>query len=391
MAGMRESSATLRHPILSLLLLAGASTPLGAQVLIPEPTPAPGAQAAPAQRTRTRIVAAAVGDELIKSGDLFGQVQMEMAQGRIRDLDQAEERMDELLQEMITRKLKVQAGQDMGFEATLIENFVDQLLSNQTERFGGTVAASRFLQESRIDPSDWRAVTRNEVYAAQWEQAVLGRGPGATGRPTVDRYIRPGELHAYYQSLLVSRDPADRAQLGEQPERVVLQELILPLADGDPELVVDRARLLIEAHEGGEDFTQLVRLHGAGKESDGIRRPQAVEALREFGNNRHGNQQLHQFALGAAPGDVSPPLLGATPRGQRAVWVYRLVERLDPTGPQAFLDQDLQDRLRDLLQGRIDDYRERVALQDVAGSAYVWPRDSWTAGTPVDVLREVDF
>ena len=77
--------------------------------------------------------------------------------------------------------------QPVPFDPKLIDNFVGNYLEDQTERFGGTVEAARFLRENRLDPGDWRNVTRNEVYAAQWEQAVLGRGPGATGRPRAAR------------------------------------------------------------------------------------------------------------------------------------------------------------------------------------------------------------
>ena len=113
--------------------------------------------------------------------------------------------------------------------------------------------------------------------------------------------------------------------------------------------------------------------------------------LRRLSATRHRDERLFEFASSGAKDDVSMPWPAQLDSGELGVVMYRIEEKVEGIPAQSFADVDLQERLAKHLLELLDERRERVALRRIANSAYIWPRDGWTAQAPPQVLREVEL
>lgn len=317
-------------------------------------------------------VAAVVGDQIVTLRELDEFVaQRANAVGLSRQEDLARIRLG-YLEERYLLLLKVQAGQDMGFDPELVRRGEQRLFAEEVELRGGPVAASKQFAALGQRPEQLQKFLRRRLYIQSWEWAQTGRAAGASGRVSVDRNLRPGQNWSAYQLALKSPDPAERAMVGMMPPQVVLQQLVLPIEEnGGEESTLELARTLIEEARSGTDFTDLTRLWGAAPD-DGILEPRTLTELEQTSRFLHRSAALWEFASTAAVGEFSAPMLGWQ-RGLPGVWVYLMRERIESTPARDYLDAALQRRVRAGILRSLDQLRLRVALKGVANSVYVWP------------------
>jgi len=324
----------------------------------------------PPEPTRVDGVLAVVNDDIITLSEIEFVRWRESRAGNAIDRER-------ILSERVSSLLKTQAGEDMGFDPEQVQTLLDERFEHEVERRGGAVGASAFFVENRLPPGELREFWRRELYAQAWEDAVTGRRASAGGRPSVDRYVRPGQRWAFYRMLEDSSNPRERRMLGELPERVAIQELILPTEEfGGVDSALELARELLRSYGGErEDFDALVLSYGAVKQGAGLSEPVPVEGLRGMSESRHGDTSLYEFARTAAVDGVSEALLGRKPgTSHQAVFVYRLHERLPAVGPRRLLDPSLRQDLDRDLSERIDALRISMELERTADAAWIWPR-----------------
>lgn len=317
-------------------------------------------------------VALVVGNEIVTRGELNAFVRRranDLGVSRPEDLLKIQSRF---LFDHYLLLLKLQAGQDMGFDPEIVRRGEQRMFAREVERMGGPVAASRNFAARGERPDQLQEYFRQQLYTTSWDQAQTGRSAGATGRISVDRNQRPGQNWSAYQLALASTDPAERAKIGALPPRVVLQQLVLPLdANGGEASTLELAQRLIDEVRGGADFTELVRLWGAASE-DGLVKPETLAKVEERSRFYHRSAALSEFASTAAVGEFSDPMIGWE-RDVPAMWVYRMHQRIERTPAGDYLDAAVQKRLREQILRSLDDLRRRVALEGIADSVYVWP------------------
>ena len=324
-------------------------------------------------------VVAVVGEEVITFSELRYAVMRAARSGAKAD-------PETILNEQVRRLMKTQAGQDMGYDPELVEELLQGRMEWIVDKQGGAVKASTWLRDAvGMRPDELEDYYRRELYAQSYEGALTGTQPGVDGRVGVDRYIRPGQRHAAYELIATSADPAEREKIGAVPERVVLQELILPLdTHGGQRATIELATALRDAALGGEDFGQLVLLHGAAKENRGLTAPLPVPSLVQVSANRHGTDELARFAGDADVGAVSEPLVGGALNSERqAVFVYRLDQRIPAEPPRPYVSRETQKVLTEDLEKALDRLRLAVGMERLRETIYVWlPAGAADGGPP---------
>lgn len=316
-------------------------------------------------------VVAVVGEDVITFSELRYAVLRAARSGARADPDQ-------ILNDQVLRLLKTQAGQDMGYDPELVADLLEGRMDWIVDKQGGAVKASAWLKDAvGMRPDQLEDYYRRELYAQSYEGSLTGTQPGVDGRVSVDRYIRPGQKHAAYQLIATSTDPAERQKIGAVPERVVLQELILPLdAHGGQRATIELATALRDAALGGEDFGQLVLLHGAAKENRGLTAELPVPSLAQVSASRHGTDELARFAADAEVGAISTPLVGRALNSERqAVFIYRLDQRLPAEPPRPYVSLETQRALTADLEKALDHLRLAVGIERLRETTYVWLPD----------------
>lgn len=269
--------------------------------------------------------------------------------------------------------LKVQAGNDLGYDPELVEFLTDRNFELSIQGMGGHRLASETFQAQSVTPEQYRQQIEDRLLESSWSESVTGKAPAGIGRPIVDRYVRPGWVHSTYVNFEGSGSRQERALIGMHGERVVLQVLVLD--EGDyPDTERLGAGLRKQYEDGERDFTSIVRTFGSGKsrERDGLLAPVEVQSLRQVGRARHATDALWELARSGKVGQVVGPLLREEDEA-RAWYLYRVEERLPATEPDAFLDRETQHRVVDYLQLKMDTLREERAFQAVLGDSYIWP------------------
>jgi hypothetical protein len=193
---------------------------------------------------------------------------------------------------------------------------------------------------------------------------VTGRDAGPSGRPSRDRYVRPGQiLHAYRKT---------RDDLGE-PGRVVLQQLIVSTSSaGGEALARELAEELRARALSGEDFGVLAETYGNTEPgSRGITRPMSEQSLSER------FPVLAEFLGGAAPGDISKVLPFERDGSVVGFIVVKLLERQEPEAVPFEAPERQQDLSEQILSER-DRYWLASGLGELLQASYVWPKDVFT-------------
>jgi len=360
--------AMLHLALLPLLAVPGPVGPQGA------PTPPPPDEAPPAAAPRVEFAdrtLAVIHGMIITWSDVQAMLRREMEAGRVAAPDQRERQARMLFLEQRDLLLQSQAGQDMGFPPEAIEQYVDVLFDGAVERRGGPAQASESFASQSYTPTEYKAVLHEQILARTWRDAITGKGYGPTGRPSKDRYLRPGLMRAFYD--LEKAGPfAER--LGGQLEAVQLQVLIVPVGDAGPEDALEKAtQIRLAVLERGADFTAMVRNFSASTEGDGIRQRVPLDLVARVGVERHGSNALGDFCRSAQKGEISAALPGRDPQtGREAVYVYKLLEYRAPREVGQFEDLELQESLRELLHEVLDRQHMEKAMKDLVNSAGVW-------------------
>ena len=375
--------------ILSLALLLGGAPALPTPPARLESARLPASSSArqtdgqtdPRAEDELPVTALIVGDQIVSYTSLEQVLRREMAVGNIKagSKDDLERNFRRIGNETLVRYIKVQAGKDFGFAPEVIDSIVKRQLEREVELRGGAVDASSDFAQFGLRAGEYQEFTRERVLSAQWERAVIGLGPSGQGRPTVDRYARPGQLYADYRGRLESKDPARRAEIGVYDERVKMQELILDVeTHGGEEPTMQLAEALVSALEGGADFGELVQLHGEVRNRDGVLAPQPIQTLEAYSNHLFHNSVLGDFARDAKVGEIMKPSLGQAPGKRQGVFLYKMLERLEPSPAKPFTDRELQLELLKRAQTALDDVHLQDALRQQEESIFVWPRDTWS-------------
>jgi len=372
-----------------------------------EPTPGPPRPPASDDDNVSNIelvlgegVVAVVGRQLIRRNDVLaafesGAYEREIVglaeKRRSTDANARRQGLEQVLVEILRDHLKAEGGRNQGYAPEMIEAILAQRMSDLQRNVGGAVAAAEMLRKGGYDPESYN--TRNEALLLRqtWQRSVTGLAPGPTGRASVDRYVAPGLLELEYRNRLESRSAEDRASVGQQPKRYVLEQVILGLHEYRQ---LDRTRDTLEfAKEVGERIKAEVLAGTLTMESAARQFTQPQNRIAEWqvdplseaqiqalARARYEGTAMAEWVLGASPGDVSEPFLLKYPDDKgvlkpAALVVFRLAEVLPATDPTPLGDTSVQERLRTEIQGGWDDARTERALFDLLEATYVLPLD----------------
>lgn len=281
--------------------------------------------------------------------------------------------MAEALEIRLRDLLMVEAGRTLGFDPGLVSDYTKATFEEQVEALGGHRAFSDALRQRYLTPQDRRKQIEDQILGDAWRASVSGRAAGPTGRVSVDRYISPAWLEAAYEDFKRSTSPADRALVGIQPERVVMRQLVIEETESNDGEALARA-LRAQAETDNADFGGLIGRYGSAfRETGGLTDPFSLDLAREASQNLHGSNALYEFGKTARIGDYLGPLPATSEGGRKGWWVYRLEERLPATEALPFTDPEMQRRLLDRVQRRLDDLREQTAFRAFLARTYVHP------------------
>ncbi|MBL8863875.1 MAG: peptidylprolyl isomerase [Planctomycetes bacterium] len=269
----------------------------------------------------------------------------------------------QILTDRVKERLGIQAGANLGVDERLIDRRVADSMERLRERENGVVGLARFLESRDISGPDVRLRLRDDIYGQLWTSGQTGEAPGPLGRVTVDRYVRPGALRFQYQQALLR--PAEVEALGGSVGLVRFQQIVLdPARLGGLDAAREEARSLAQRVAAGEDMAELARLHGGDPGSDGVTEVEEARLAELF-------PEIASFTARATPGEISTPIASEA-RGRSLVRVVRFLERRAPVEPE-FRDAQLQGKLRQTTQNRLEQYRLESAYAALLRGSYVWP------------------
>jgi len=381
---MRTKSSSLKTvALLALSCLSGSSfaqpghqgLPTSTQGSEPAADPSPQSPQSPQAPTHELLdgVAAIVGDEIVTYSEIEFSRQQEASAGRTVE-------RGVILDRRIRELLKSQAGRTLVVDRELVKLQIDSRWRDEVEARGGAVQTSAALAAGAMTPMRLREIWRDALYAQVWEDSVTGAGSGASGRPIIDRYIRPGQCLAFHRILSNSPNPADRARVGGRPAQALIQQLVLPASEyggvDDTRTFGDELSQL--ASSGRSDFGDLVARYGASgtRETRGQGAPISMAEMEQLSVTRHRTRALLNFVTSSEPGDISEPFLGWKPGSDvQAIFVYKLIEHLPAREAKEYTDPTVQKNLERELLAQFDRVRVDIALQDAYKSSF-----SWTSG-----------
>ena len=279
--------------------------------------------------------------------------------------DELRERMAEVMNLRVQSLLKTQAGKDLGFEPSMVQQLVRDELERKEERMGGAAGMGDRVANSLLDSGSFYESTESDILQELWARSVDGRFPGPGGRPYVDRYVRPGRLKFEYER--------NKGRL-TLPATVTLQELAIDAQRiGDLGEARAYAEELLNRILAGEDFGEVaVQAGAADRDTKGVLQPLEETRLQ-------GIPFVDEFIATAEVGDVSdvlPIRLDGVLRGFR---VLKLLAYERPE-PPPFEDRDFQSDLTRNIQEAMDRGRAEAALARLFDAAYVWPPEAFGRG-----------
>jgi len=334
------------RPLLALGLLAA---PAAAQRIADLPRPQPAAPS-PADG-----VALQAGDAIVTLFELnrFLAEQLRTQPNTTRAQDR--ELLNRAVHEVAVQELEVQAGEELKLDPRQVDLIVESQFQDQLREDGTSAFVDR-LREAELDAFAKKDADREELMSVLYRRKVLGL-PVADQRPTVDRYVRPGQLRATYL--------AKRHELA--PTRVRYEVLLVSArAVGGPEQALAFCEEARERIEAGQPFAELVEEYGADlRDTGGVTPWLPLQGLPD--------QRL--AALGEGPLGVlsSPmPIFGESgPDPGVGYQIARLLERDEPE-PPGFDDPQVQRQLRVFVTNIQDQRRLTLAQEGLASSSYVW-------------------
>jgi hypothetical protein len=318
---------------------------------------------------------AIAGNEVITLSDLRSKLATNEFQNRAKAGESFERLETDALVEIIETMMQIQAGKDRGFDPLFVDAITDNRFEELIEEKGGHSEFSTSLQNFGISPQEYKAQVKDALYRRVWRESMTGQQRGPLGRFSVDRNIRPGLLKSAYGAYASSKVARERALVGAEPERVVLQAIVLDVQryGGLDKCMALARQLRADAASGEQDFEFLVNAWSEFKTNGGVFEPVSTGAmLRNMSLNWHGSEELSSFVQGAQPGDVSQPIVRQEPYG---LFIYRLVELLPANTPTPFEDVELQRRLEAALVADLDEIRLERAMRELKAVTHVWPPD----------------
>ena len=271
-----------------------------------------------------------------------------------------------LQREMVLAAVGAQAGETMGIDPALIERSVREWERRVIESKGGVADYSKFLAEKGLTAEEMREQTRRTVLREVWEDSRTGKGPNQNQRVIADRYVRPGYIRMNYTQL--ARDPRLVAKIGGTSSQVVLQILEIDPAKvgGTSSAEVAATKMRARIATGETDFEAESGFIMSGTKY-GPRDPIDESTLPGV------DPALAKLVARAKDGEVLAPV---PPQDKIPQWrVVRLVKRIPAVVP-AFSTPGLQDKIRELLEGMLDELRLAEARGEQYAGSYIWPPEA---------------
>lgn len=275
--------------------------------------------------------------------------------------------------------LAEQGGRDLGFDEAQVRRMVNNWEDNLIEEAGGVGQRSENLLAEGSAAHLERAQLTGDIYRISWERAITGRDAGPLGRPTKDRYVRPGQIRRLYEQA--SRAVGGLEQLGATVGAYRLQILVLDVQElGGIDATLERGEEIQRRLAAGESFDALVEEFGAEKGQASLLRPLSSLELARIAEFDDSWGELARWTVNAEPGTWSEGIYVGS-RGSESVQIAKLLERPEPL---AFDTVVAQEAMRRHTQEVRDGYHRGLALEELKRSAYIWTPDYG----PVDAPQE---
>jgi peptidyl-prolyl cis-trans isomerase SurA len=202
-----------------------------------------------------RIVAV-VGSEIILLSELDEEVYLAHLRGELNLEDEAgvEKYRSEVLDALVEGKLLIEEARRQGLRATReeIDRAVENMIQDVRSRFPTEEAFTEQLQREGTSADGLRRTYRDKVE----EQLVVRQLVDKTVRSKV--LVADGDVKAYWDS--------HQGEIPDVPARLQLRRILVGLsADSQVDsAAVERARLVRERLDNGEDFATLAKVFSEG-------------------------------------------------------------------------------------------------------------------------------
>lgn len=277
--------------------------------------------------------------------------------------------------ENVDNLLKRQAGEDLGFDETIVKARANDIWEDRVTEKGGITRATRELTSSSETVTEKREEIEGDLYSMSWTSSVLGRDAGPGGRPMFDRFTRPGLLRQRYERMVLTGLEVEQAlkRAGARPAQYQFQVLLVdPRRLGSEEAARQKAEQIRAALVAEEVDWEDALLNFGELPSD----VNEIDRRSLLGIYDPGSGVLASFMDEAALETFSPvvPLAPLDPRGRRSLRgfaIYKLLGRTEAYVPP-FTEPGVQKELQRYMRLQRDEARYKEGLDELRKKAYVW-------------------
>lgn len=315
-----------------------------------------------------RVVDAAiliVNEDIITVGALSRQVARRANETNARDDATLARIWQEVASTAVSARLRVQAGRNMGFDEAQVDRYARDDFQNWTERQGGVVGLTRFLDKENLTVDEFKEFRRDLIYQELWENSVTGEGASVAARPSRDRFVRPGKLRFEYERAKAS--PTRAESIGGRTEQVDFERVLVPYDPTEPGAAA-RAKDTIESLRArliaGENMERV--LDALGIDPKALSRSGPTDTVRA----RKLITEADEFLASARPGDVSEPI--AIERKTSRGWILLRIDARQDAEIPALADIVVQRKIADASRKEIDEFRKELARRQVEARSYIW-------------------
>ena len=274
-----------REIVLSLLILAGATSGLDAQGL---ETQAPG------EETIDQVVAI-VGDSVVLLSQLLQREAEMQAQGMPvpprSDVAGRDRFLREILQDLVDSQVILQAAARdtlLVVDEDLVEERLQQQISSTEQAFGGRGDMEEALRLEGMSIQSYREMIREQIRQGMLVGQYVARH-AETGATEVTEL----EMRTFFEE--------QRGSLSERPATITFKQVVLGVTPSDSARDAARAQLdsLLVRVRGGESFAELATEYSQD--------PASAEAGGDLGWFRRGNfvDEFEDAAFNLLEGEVS--------------------------------------------------------------------------------------
>ena len=330
---------------------------------------------------------AVVGEEIITRFDVFGWLgspQFEDPTVDQPDLSPQERRAYQTtaaLTQLIEQRLKIQGGRSQGYEEELIASELNGTFRRQIERLGGAQNAAARFKRMGITPQEYKDLLGEGLMASLWERSITGQMPGATGRISVDSFIRPGKQWARYREYVESGRDEDNAIVGKARNgKLSIQRIVLlvnpggkPAADVKAEVETLRSRIVDGVLTFEEAIQNFAPPDMQGDQS--IVRDALTKPLSQLFQEQYTTQidAVKAFVEEAPAGEISPVLEYNVAGPPQAYVLLKVVGRTQATEALPFTDLGVQTRIRELMTKEASEVRVSRGLAELVQTTHLAP------------------